>query len=413
MEDHEDLKEIHSTALGPFVRDDPSSHILLSLILLAETLAAAKSAIYSDLTGSAWRWEETESVREWLIEAGWCLKYLGTFVEMHGPRSRVTVLYFISNMRRSVLGKDHASCSLEGCVYATFTQEEYETTHVTSECTCKHLALHNSSLYPINDILCQKSIPLISVVLGDDNNARLRLTESASVGPRPLYVAISHVWSDGLGNPIDNSMPTCQLQLIQSLVNGLYPEQEHFVPFWIDTLCVPLDEPGRSTAIKSMTRVYAEADKVLVLDSFLATSSVQTSPEECLMRIHTSAWTRRLWTFQESALAGRMYFRFSDGIIDGDILNSRYWADNDSRLIVRLEDLCCPSNNARLCKSLVRAMVLLPQKAAILTHEDLASIDTQVQDPESVDGQSQNLDPMSPSSSGGSTDQSDSSTDND
>ena len=123
-----------------------------------------------------------------------------------------------------------------------------------------------------------------------------------------------------------------------------------------------------------MTRVYAEADKVLVLDTFPANPSVQASAEECLIRIHASAWTRRLWTFQESDLAGRIHFRFRDGIIDRYVLSSRYWADNNSRLGVSVEYLCCLSNNAQLCKSLVRAMVLLPQKAKISDKEELASI---------------------------------------
>ena len=56
-------------------------------------------------------------------------------------------------------------------------------------------------------------------------------------------------------------------------MNSLYSERDKCVPFWIDTLYVPVDEPGRSMVIKSIPRVHAGADKVLVLDSSLATSA--------------------------------------------------------------------------------------------------------------------------------------------
>jgi len=59
------------------------------------------------------------------------------------------------------------------------------------------------------------------------------------------YVAISHVWSDGLGNAIANTLPWCQLQRIQGLVDALYQDtagNQHPVPFWMDTLCVPVEQ---------------------------------------------------------------------------------------------------------------------------------------------------------------------------
>ena len=65
MKDGPDLEEVYSTALEPVVRDDRRSHIMLSLILLAETLVAAKTAIYKDFADGSRDWEEMESVRAW------------------------------------------------------------------------------------------------------------------------------------------------------------------------------------------------------------------------------------------------------------------------------------------------------------------------------------------------------------
>lgn len=40
---------------------------------------------------------------------------------------------------------------------------------------------------------------------------------------RTPYVAISHVWSDGLGDPNDNFLPACRLVRLEEMVNELYP----------------------------------------------------------------------------------------------------------------------------------------------------------------------------------------------
>src|SRR5438045_6683766 len=52
----------------------------------------------------------------------------------------------------------------------------------------------------------------------------------------------------------------------------------------------------------AMARVYRQADKVLVLDSSLLQASTSVSPPlELHMRLMTSRWSQRLWTFQEAA----------------------------------------------------------------------------------------------------------------
>ncbi len=76
------------------------------------------------------------------------------------------------------------------------------------------------------------------------------------------YVAISHVWSDGLGNPNHNSLPFCQIKRLQELVQESTGKP---LPFWIDTICVPLEERLRGKAIANMAKVYRSAAAVLVL----------------------------------------------------------------------------------------------------------------------------------------------------
>lgn len=70
----------------------------------------------------------------------------------------------------------------------------------------------------------------------------------------------------------------------------LYGNSIDHVPFWIDTVCVPLMYPQRGKAINSMRRTYKEADKVLVLNSAL-TQRMSDSLEsfEMVVRFRTSS----------------------------------------------------------------------------------------------------------------------------
>jgi hypothetical protein len=81
----------------------------------------------------------------------------------------------------------------------------------------------------------------------------------------------------------------------------------------MDTLCVPRgsSEVYRE-ALNKMRDVYANAERVLVLDAELMASRSECSYEEINMRILCSTWIRRLWTIQEAVLAKRLVFQFKE-----------------------------------------------------------------------------------------------------
>ncbi|KAH3359488.1 hypothetical protein KXV52_005576, partial [Aspergillus fumigatus] len=94
---------------------------------------------------------------------------------------------------------------------------------------------------------------------------------------RPDYVAISHVWADGMGNRAANWLPECQLDRITHLVENVQwegrrplpedPNNSDGVGFWMDALCVPaVDKDRKRKAIRNMRHVYSNAKAVLVLD---------------------------------------------------------------------------------------------------------------------------------------------------
>lgn len=147
------------------------------------------------------------------------------------------------------------------------------------------------------------------------------MSSNASIWKNPLLTVDR--WSDGKGNPFDNSLPYCQLDKIQSVVddlcaNYLSPERRHSSPgFWMDTLCciVGDDEESRrlkKQSIHSMREIYGESTAVLVIDPWLMSVPSTVSVSEICYRIYASGWSRRLWTHQEGFLAREVYYQFKD-----------------------------------------------------------------------------------------------------
>jgi hypothetical protein len=109
---------------------------------------------------------------------------------------------------------------------------------------------------------------------------------------------------------------------------------EKNVPFWIDTLCVPIKPYALwLCAMNRLRRPYQTAKYVLVLDSYLCTQdSTKLSPMEIWARVLCCSWSRRLWTFQEGRLSQDLLFQFADQAISMEDV----WTDLPS-------DLSCAS----------------------------------------------------------------------
>lgn len=92
--------------------------------------------------------------------------------------------------------------------------------------------------------------------------------------------------------------------------------QQEPIGFWLDTLCVPVGKENssvRKSAIRQMGDIYRQADRVLVLDSFIQKLPRETDIIEKYLRLHLSNWHHRLWTLQEGQLGKTLFFQFQDG----------------------------------------------------------------------------------------------------
>ncbi|KAL8776845.1 MAG: hypothetical protein Q9194_002910 [Teloschistes cf. exilis] len=160
------------------------------------------------------------------------------------------------------------------------------------------------------------------------------------------YVALSHVWSGGLGNVEANSMFSCQLRKIHDLLRTIQDNGDddldrdkgprklqgskrdvkellgiHIrrppVLLWMDTLCVPVGQQHvamRQKAIAQMAQIYVQAQCVLVLDPELPHIRFEGLPrEQIFASVLCSAWNSRSWTLQEACMARVFYIQFADG----------------------------------------------------------------------------------------------------
>ena len=187
--------------------------------------------------------------------------------------------------------------------------------------------------FEVKDIISKGGVPLVMMKLG---SAKLTVTKAK---PWTEYIAVSHVWSGGLGNPDHNSLPRCQIlrlqkyyryqtraqrsilfrlnRLFRSDLVSLFSPQTMY--FWMDTLYIPTSGGTiKEKAIQHMPAIYAGASQVLVLDAELQQISAKKpngqprSNNDIVAHVLCSAWMGRAWTLQEGALGKECHFQFKD-----------------------------------------------------------------------------------------------------
>ncbi|THU82941.1 hypothetical protein K435DRAFT_971758 [Dendrothele bispora CBS 962.96] len=177
----------------------------------------------------------------------------------------------------------------------------YTPLHVESSCHCVFVKP------PVTEVIKLLGEGRFPVVVFDGSKLSVRDWKTEP------YVAISHVWADGLGSVTEEGLPMCQLARLATLVKRLVPSGA----FWIDSICIPGHKDSRKQAIKLMAATYEQASQVLVIDAGIRTQcTLASSPEECLLRFATSTWMQRIWTLQEGILARSLYFELADGLVD-------------------------------------------------------------------------------------------------
>ncbi|RVX70522.1 hypothetical protein B0A52_05173 [Exophiala mesophila] len=336
--------------------------LLLSFMCLGNTVDDAMAVVFhrcfydflpphqqnAQLSPSGWvplkrRWDAPLRILQTLVHSGWCPFDVGILERDFG----INEIIYASQLRRHGSVERHSSCTPTACIANNIDDLTYVTRHETlgNKCpgsSCRDIEFDYLTLC---EIIRGGSKPIVRSEIDTHGELHFRIVPYG--GDVTPYVAISHVWSHGLGNTKKNTLPRCQLEALHrrasallaaiTSYNGPDPTQDiktkRVSYFWLDTICVPVkpeDVDIRKMAISSMASIYEEAHSVLVLDEGLMNTSLHPSedavkiralnrqskppfsPKQLVFSLLFSDWWRRLWTLQEGVLPDYLFVAFAD-----------------------------------------------------------------------------------------------------
>ncbi|KAK7921577.1 hypothetical protein PG985_009599 [Apiospora marii] len=328
--------------------------ISLSIMVLGETLSAVKSSILRDMGESILGWESDDlngwGYPSWVLESmpDSCAYTKKALKRQIGPNA--TLLLAAWKHCQWHDGADYG-CSKTECKYikvspptrngnsmADGNDADVNTAHENyiPRCACRAPGRSSCNLVgpkmeDVYDILRDgnASFPVFQVVETSGNGTSVVVRNWREVQQDSCYTTVSHVWSQGLGNPKSNEVHECQLKFIKGALDGVSTSLKkqnrlsrpcHF--FWLDTFAIPVENKAkpddtppdlfdlRHRSISQMYNVYDASCHSLVIDDDICTSeNSHTQPELiAAIRLLTSTWMRRLWTLQEAFLSKAMCF---------------------------------------------------------------------------------------------------------
>lgn len=328
-----DISGLEDDQKDAYAAVDLSLHGLRETLLEAMFISGGRTGV--EVTANS------NHIYYWMLRRGQC-KYHAFWVVSHFSAQAA---YYISLLwaprhPNGTPTQTHEECSEVKCSLLQIDENDYKVKHQPGCDGCRMLG---PDVQEVSRILGDGGIPVIRLRTQSEHQTAV---EEAALGPTqgvqdsigvdvvPYqegldFCAISHVWSDGLGNPRVNALPYCQVRALSSAAflvtprsptdDGLHVEgspKEQDVFIWIDTLCIPLIREPRKQAIQRLRDTFALATKVLVLDADLQSSKKRGRTRlELGYRILSCNWQRRMWTLQEAVFAQKLAFKFSDGLV--------------------------------------------------------------------------------------------------
>lgn len=303
-----------------------------------------------------WKIPAAKAIKYRMDERGWCPARVTDF----SCKFAGSTLHFLSGLPLSIQ-VSHAECIASRCIAYNIDESCYVPQHQDS-CSRTICSLTELSSAAVASIIEDDfGVPLVSCSISGNGTLEAKITRAAS---GLNYVAISHVWSGGLGNPSRNGLPKCQVKHLRDRIISL--RSKSLRPFgvkniatlnkqillWMDTFCIPVGNTyseARKKAISSMAEIYSGASAVLVLDSELQRISfTEMAAEQVLAHLLCSPWMSRCWTLQEASLSSSWYVDFEDGAVNMINIMDRLLRRSKVEFLIR---------HGRLESSMKRALV--------------------------------------------------------
>ncbi|KAF2493286.1 hypothetical protein BU16DRAFT_75751 [Lophium mytilinum] len=304
---------------------DSEVYQLLALMELAMFLTLTWNNIYSHVTGKLpeglLALQNGKSITNVFLtkhmrKKNWCPSDIARIM---GDSPSSTIWYY-ANMTPPRKKLDHKGCSEVFCKRTQIDMNEnYQLSHTGPGCNCQ---LVYADFKQLKGILNYGDIPVLKRERDSSIDQSKVTALSSSNNP---YVAISHIWAEGLGDPYDNALHECEVARLFTLIEQIPVPEIETTCLWIDTMCVPVGRKHpdlNKLAMNKMKDTYVSAAAVLVLDRYVQEFEAKQSPLEAFARVANSSWMQRLWTLQEGRLSKQVWFQFADGpILLVDIFN--------------------------------------------------------------------------------------------
>ena len=317
-----------SNEIDAYLHQDPSAApvIMFSVKVLIEAFTVIMKRFTLPLPDEGYDIPEWQPLRpkpslfllDSMLQSGWCPYRLAG---ISASVSSIAIYHLRGFHYPALIGRDHEGCDEAECHIDNLS--DYSPQH-DSSCANSDCKLAFAPVEKLVGIYSGHDIPVLSCGLKPSGEI---LLDAISSSQAPGYIAISHVWSDGLGNEHDNAIYDCQLRRLMKEVQALRSQEQGNDPsndrtpinFWLDTMCIPVateHDRIRRIAIGRMDWTYAAADAVLIQDKALRRLSPSNLlPLQLAAHLHCSKWLSRCWTLAEGTLAWKWYIQFSDSAL--------------------------------------------------------------------------------------------------
>lgn len=325
--------------LGNPAHDALNKEMTLSLAILGETLQQAWPDTLS-LMGSGtafWRdpgteetnWGQSKYCRDKMKEKGYCPLEIRR-IESILPS--VSIVYYASFMETFKRRSDTSKCTIWQC---NCKKEAQEALHMNNcQGSCPTYQIGEDKLIKIIE---EGKTPLVTWTYRGELECKGYDLKKEGL----KFGALSHSWEDSIvdcgrdaRNKNNRHMHQCQIESLRETFNRLLDDRESRTtldnfPFWVDTLCFPRQYTVKGKALNQLKDIYHKAAAVLVWDRNLLQrpKTAEQDTIEMNMRIRTSDWSWRLWTFQEAILAPKhslhVAFRGNDTVSIDELQRAR------------------------------------------------------------------------------------------
>ncbi|CAO3568141.1 unnamed protein product [Mortierella alpina] len=244
-----------------------------------------------------------------------------TLIEGEVRQYSVEIANLSSRSEGSRINARRMACGCGDVCKAGCTDNDHEEGHLPGTCTNPTKPCKAKYFKPKETV---------ELVLFDTEREEL-----VTAVPGALYVAVSHVWFQGLFGQRSRKCGKCILYYLRTACTSLG------VRFaWIDTLCMPEGDDLRRKVIGQLRHIYFNAGATLVVDAGLIglISTKAKSVLDLSLAILLSDWTSRIWTLQEGVLALKLLFCVQDQVLSlpqmsglPHFLDTRNWVS--SRLL--------------------------------------------------------------------------------